>query len=233
MKQLKCIWLIASILLSISSHASECVILLHGLARTSASFSSLHDKLQQRHYHVINVDYPSTKYDIKRLANDTIPQAVQQCGENKPIHFVTHSMGGILVRQYLTDHTIDDLGQTVMLGPPNKGSEIVDKLGHFPFFQWINGPAGVQLHTAQNSTPNTLPPANFTVGIIAGTRSINHLLSSMIPNPDDGKVSVNSTRLAGMTDHITMPVTHPFMMNNTTVIRQVLYFLRHSRFWRN
>ena len=98
-------------------------------------------------------------------------------------------MGGILVRQYLLLNTIENLGHVVMLGPPNKGSQVVDKLYKVPGFKLINGPAGMQLGTGELSVPNILGPANFKVGIIAGTRSINLILSSMLPNPDDGKVS--------------------------------------------
>jgi pimeloyl-ACP methyl ester carboxylesterase len=229
------------------TQAADCVVLLHGLARTDHSFSELNAKLIDQGYLVVNHHYPSTQYKIKKLAKEAIPAALAQCKnqaeedkvqgkkyskENDAIHFVTHSMGGILVRQYLKDDAIDNLGRVVMLGPPNKGSEVVDKLGAIPGFAWFNGPAGMQLGTGVNSVPNTLGPANFDLGIIAGTRSINLILSSMLPNPDDGKVSVANTKLTGMSDHITMAVTHPFMMSNDKVIEQVIYFLAHGKFWR-
>jgi hypothetical protein len=117
-----------------------------------------------------------------------------------------------------------------MLGPPNKGSEVVDKLGDVPGFYFINGDAGMQLGTGQMSVPNRLGKANFDVGIIAGTKSINLILSALIPDTDDGKVSIESTKLEGMHDHIEMPVTHPFMMKNEAVIAQVLNYLRNGHF---
>jgi hypothetical protein len=88
----------------------------------------------------------------------------------------------------------------------------------------------LQLGTGQWSVPNNLGPANFEVGVIAGSRSINLILSTLLPDSDDGKVTVENTRLEGMRDHITLPVTHPFMMRNPTVIEQVIYFLRHGTF---
>ena len=148
------------------------------------------------------------------------------------MHFVTHSLGGILVRQYLRDHDIPNLGRVVMLGPPNKGSEVVDRLSDFPGFRFVNGDAGLELGTGETSVPNQLGRANFELGVIAGTRSINLFLSSMIPGPDDGKVSVENTRLEGMRDHLEMEVTHPFMMRNDRVIDQVIHFLGNGQFSR-
>lgn len=220
-----------TLLLSPPALAAECVILLHGLARTEASMNTLAEALEAADYWVVNYHYPSTSQTIEELAQQAIEAGTAQCdpGSDK-VHFVTHSMGGILVRQYLHDNTIDKLGRVVMLGPPNQGSEVVDKLAAVPGFELINGPAGLQLGTGQWSVPNNLGPANFEVGVIAGSRSINLILSTLLPDRDDGKVTVENTRLEGMRDHITLPVTHPFMMRNPTVIEQVIYFLRHGTF---
>lgn len=210
----------------------DCVVLLHGLARSSGSLSSLERRLQRAGYYTVNQNYPSTEYAIETLAQDTIDQALVKCPSDSQVNFVTHSMGGILVRQYLVDHTISNMGRVVMLGPPNKGSQVVDELKNVPGFKLINGPAGMQLGTGEWSVPNRLGPANFEVGIIAGTRSINLLLSTLLPNPDDGKVSVENTKLEGMSDHIALPVTHPLMMNNRQVAEQVISFLKQGSFKR-
>ena len=119
-----------------------------------------------------------------------------------------------------------------MLGPPNKGSEVVDKLNNLPGFHFINGDAGLQLGTGELSIPNDLGPPNFNVGIIAGNKSINWILSSLIPGRDDGKASIESTKLKGMNDHIELSVTHPFMMKNKKVISQVIYYLENGEFER-
>lgn len=212
--------------------ADECVILMHGLARSSSSMERLDESLRDSGFHTVNHGYPSTDYAIDKLAGG-ISDALSQCPNKATIHFVTHSMGGILVRQYLSDKHIENMGRVVMLGPPNKGSQVVDKLHDVPGYQLINGPAGMQLGTEQRSIPNSLGPANFELGIIAGTRSINLILSTMLPNPDDGKVSVENTKLDGMSDHISLPVTHPFMMKNKKVIDQVIWFLKHGTFERH
>jgi pimeloyl-ACP methyl ester carboxylesterase len=212
------------------SNKNKYVLLLHGLARTKRSMSKLEETLSKQGYHIINIGYPSTRIDIETLAEKTISKALEQCPDNAEINFVTHSMGGILVRQYLANHNIKNLNHVVMLGPPNKGSEIVDKLGDWWLFKLINGPAGQQLGTDKDSIPNQLGTAKFTVGIIAGTTSFNPLLSWLMPKPHDGKVTLESSKLEGMADHICLPVTHTFMMNKASVIEQTIHFLQHGYF---
>jgi triacylglycerol lipase len=221
-------------LLSSAAENQEYVILLHGLCRSSRSMVPMKRALSESGYQVLNVDYPSRSGSIDKLSDEAIGGAVSDCQRHGAvaIHFVTHSLGGILVRSYLTRHTIPNLGRVVMLGPPNQGSEVVDKLGSFWVFKKINGPAGSELGTHKNSTPNQLGPANFCAGVIAGNRSINWINSLIIPGRDDGKVSVERTRLAGMTDHIVVRATHPFLMRNRTAIRQTIHFLRTSQFER-
>jgi hypothetical protein len=210
----------------------EEVILLHGLCRTSRSMVKMERALAEAGYKVRNLDYPSRTASIQKLADDAIGKAVGDCqrdGATK-IDFVTHSLGGILVRSYLAHHSISSLGRVVMLAPPNQGSEVVDKLGWLFLFKWINGPAGNELGTDENSMPNKLGPANFPVGIIAGDRSINWINSLLIPGSDDGKVSVERTKLAGMTDHIVIHATHPLIMCNREAVRQTVQFLRTGNF---
>jgi triacylglycerol lipase len=215
--------------------AQEEVILLHGLCRSSRSMVKIENALTEAGYKVRNVDYPSRTASIEKLADDAIGQAVTDCQRDgaPKINFVTHSMGGILVRSYLARHTITNLGRVVMLAPPNQGSELVDKLGWTFIFKWLNGAAGNELGTDKNSTPNKLGAANFPVGIIAGDRSINWINSLfLIPGHDDGKVSVERTKLAGMSDHIVIHATHPFIVKNHEVIRQTIQFLRTGSFSR-
>ena len=209
---------------------SEVVILLHGLARSAASMAKLESALDEQGYTVVNVDYPSTKHDIESLAQMAIHEPVSKAQYASKIHFVTHSMGGILVRQFLQDNKVDNLGRVVMLGPPNQGSEVVDKLQNLPGFSTVNGPAGLQLSATSKGIPNQLGPVDFDLGVIAGSRSVNLILSTMIPMPNDGKVSVESSKIEGMNDHVTLPVTHTFMMRNNDVIEQVLCFLRTGNF---
>ena len=209
--------------------SKDCVILLHGLARSDSSFLIMQRTLKMQGYYVVNLGYPSREKLIKELVRDTIPDAIRACGKRR-INFVTHSLGGIMVRTYLAFNELQNLDHVVMLAPPNKGSEIVDVTRKLFGFNWVNGPAGQELSTDKDSTPNILPPVSFSLGVVAGSMSFNPVYSNVINGPDDGKVSVSSTQVAGMSDHIVLPVTHTFMMNNPLVISQVKNYLKHGRF---
>lgn len=183
-------------------------------------------------FHVLNVGYPSRTTSIGHLAGTVVPEAIGKCRDvgATRIHFVTHSLGGILVRAFLSANAMQDLGRVVMLGPPNRGSEVVDVLGRYWIFGKLNGPAGRELGTGVDSTPNRLGPVKFPLGIIAGDRSVNWINSLWIRGDDDGKVSVERTKVAGMTDHIVVHAAHPFLMQDARAVRQTIRFLRTGTF---
>jgi pimeloyl-ACP methyl ester carboxylesterase len=212
----------------------EAVILVHGLARTSRSMGRLATSLSEAGYTVYSLQYPSRTKTVEQIADEDLAALLTTCrqAKEKRIHFVAHSLGNIVVRQYLATHRLTNIGRVVMLGPPNQGSEVVDSLGGLRLFRWINGPAGLQLGTSSRSPPWRLPAPSAEVGVIAGTHSINWILSCLIPGPDDGKVSVERTRLVGMADFATVPVSHPFLMRDREAVELTLAFLRNGSFRR-
>jgi len=182
---------------------------------------------------VANVDYPSRDYAIEELATMAVEEGLDMCRAHDGvarIHFVTHSLGGILVRQYLSMETIDELGRVVMLGPPNQGSGAVDELVDVPGFDWINGPAGRQLGKGEESVPLKLGPVDFELGVIAGTHTIDPITSAVLDDPDDGRVSVVDTQVEGMDDFVVVEHSHAFMMRMQRPISLTIEFLRNGSF---
>ncbi len=229
----KAILLLVLILPGTPALASECVVLLHGLARTAMSMNKMERELAAAGYLTANIDYPSRDHTVEELAELAVPEGIDACRSQEgvaTIHFVTHSLGGILLRQYLQDHDLPELGRVVMLGPPNQGSAAVDELRDVPGFDWLNGPAGQQLGKGENSVPLQLGPATFELGVIAGNRTIDPITSAVLENPDDGRVSVEDTKLDGMADFVVVEHSHAFMMRMRRTIELTKAFLSKGRF---
>ena len=213
-----------------SEVASDGVVLLHGISRTARSFRKMQTALEGCGYATLNIDYASRSKTLEALAEDIHP-AIELFGSGLTgsVHFVCHSMGGLLARVYLTRYRPQRLGRVVMLGTPNGGSEITDRLKHIAAYRAFFGPAGQQLGTQRDAAIEALfPPVDYPVGIIDGDRSIYPL--ALLPKPHDGRVSVANTRLDGMADHVVIGTTHPWLVRNSVAIAQAIAFLRDGRF---
>ena len=211
------------------------VVVLHGLGRSSKSTWLLSHRLETLGFYVHNLDYASTERAPSELVDDLRAEISNCCakanaGSGVPIHFVTHSLGGILVRAFLAKHRPVSLGRVVMLSPPNQGTELVDRFADHPLFRWATGPIAQELGTQSSSLPVRLGPANFELGIITGNRSLNPVASWMITGADDGVVAVDSARLEGMADFLVVPKTHTFIMNSSEVTDEIVHFLNHGAF---
>ncbi|MDR1498133.1 MAG: hypothetical protein LBS59_06975 [Puniceicoccales bacterium] len=192
--------------------------------------------LSKQGFFTHNIHYPSLTAPIAQLADNAIGPAISHCQQAgaAAIHFVTHSMGGILVRSYLRHHPHPlTLGRTVMIAPPNNGSEVADALKNLWIYRRFFGPAGQELCTDANCTPKQLGPVNFELGVIAGNRSYDFICSRFFLRiPNDGKVTVESTRVEGMRDHLILSAAHTFIAHSPEVLRQTAHFLRHGTFSR-
>ncbi len=219
------------LLFSQSSYANDCVVLLHGLGRTSYSMHSLEKSLRQEGYIVVNNSYPSRKQSISELSS-VVGEQIAECKKFKVenINFVTHSLGGILVRKYFQSNVVSEAKRVVMLGPPNHGSEVSTINKNKWWYKLFTGPAGQELGVESTSTPNELKKISLEVGVIAGTESLDPWFSRAIKGQNDGKVSVESAKLDEMADFITVPHSHTFMADSSDVYKQVSAFLANGKF---
>jgi len=237
--KLKLQLLLALLLFSAPAHAQsaqvpDTVVLLHGLGRGPWAMKLLERRLFNAGYRVHNLGYSRRADSIEAIVAEFRGSYLECCGEETgPVHFVTHSLGGLVVRAYLAEHPPAVLGRMVMLAPPNGGSAIVDHFRDWGFLRAAMGPLAPQLGTGPEDLPARLPIPDTEVGIIAGDRWINPVGPFVLPAPHDGTVSVDRTRLPGMKDHLIVPHTHTFIMNSARVAREVVHFLRHGLFERS
>jgi triacylglycerol esterase/lipase EstA (alpha/beta hydrolase family) len=208
------------------------VVLLHGISRTARSFRRMQAAIEAKGYATLNLGYASRSKALQALAEEIHP-AIERFAANieGSVHFVCHSMGGLLARVYLARYRPKRLGRVVMLGTPNGGSEIADRLKNLGAYRAFFGPAGQQLGTQRDADIDALlPRIDYPVGVIAGNRSIYPITSAFLPKPHDGRVSVENTRLDGMADHIVIGAAHPWLVRNAEAIEQTIAFLKGGRF---
>lgn len=219
--------------LTMDNTGAEKVVLLHGFARSDVSMLLLNSALTEAGYDVYSLDYPSTEMAPDALV-EMVGAEIDRCCKNQAetVHFVAHSFGGLLVRDYLGKDKPTNLGRVVLIGTPNKGSELADgDLGitaEETLLEWA-GPSARALHTGPDGYPASLPPPYYPVGVIAGNNG-TPMSDRLLPVPNDGVVSVESARLDGMADFIVVDVTHWDMRSSRIIAELVIGFLRHGRF---
>ena len=207
------------------------IVIIHGIARTYRSMRSLAKFLKGRGYPILNVDYPSTSAPLESLV-DHINTQVESFNQDpqRKIHFVGYSLGGLLARGVIHRYRPSNLGRVVQLAPPNQGSEVADFWKNNFLYKWIFGPAGQELGAEEKNFARILGPVDFELGVIAGNRTWDPISSLIIKGPDDGKVSVESTKVSGLTDHIVIPATHTFIIYDRQAWNQTHHFLEHGAF---
>lgn len=204
------------------------VILLHGIVRSSKSFSKMRTSLEQNGYVVFGFDYPSTRVEISDAA-EYLRQVIDSLDGIQEINFVVHSMGGLVVRSYLKKKADPRIKRLVMIGVPNQGADLADRLKQNPLYRAIFGPAGQQLISDSTGYIASLPTPEFEFAIISGARGSLDGYNPLVPGDDDGTVAVLGTRLPGAADFITVRSLHAFLMSNDETIAYTLRFLSEGK----
>lgn len=211
--------------------ASECILFVHGFLRSSSQLKRIGDYFLRYGYSVHYIDYVSRVNRIEEISDIYVLPAVKlKCVNHDKIHFVTHSAGGVIVRYFLGKYHLENLGRIVMLAPPNKGSEVADFLSQFSFINCLLGPMLKELRTDKTSFVNSLELPNYEYGVIMGNSTLDPISSMIIPDDDDGRVSIDKSRLANMKDFLLVNRTHTFIMDAAEVQQASLNFIQTGRF---
>ncbi len=206
---------------------NETIVLLHGLNRTALSMIPIAFAARRRGYRVINWHYPSKRRSIAKHAEVLAREVGPRVRDASRVHFITHSLGGIIVRQFLATRPLPNLGRVVMLAPPNGGSEVAEMLE--PFVGRMMKPLADLTTQAMRAIPELQCP----VGVIAGSRSHIPLFSRWMNDvPNDGVVAVERTKLANMCDFVVLQRTHTFLPWAPDAISNALHFVAHGQFAR-
>lgn len=195
--------------------------------------STLARALQRAGYATFSPSYGSLWRTLPAIVDQLGPRIDRFAAQTDgPLHIVSHSLGGLIARALIAKRRPPRLGRVVMLAPPNRGSELADLLFRFRLSRLVLGPVGPHLLTVRTTDDQTiLGRVDYELGVVAGNRPLDPLFPRLLmPQPNDGKVSVASTRLRGMADHIVLPVSHTLMVYDRRVSAQVLTFLETGAF---
>lgn len=217
----------AGVKVRVEGEGRETVVLLHGMRRSGRSMGKMAKALRKEGYRTAVVDYPS-KWGMHETTEKVFAALGPVTAGVGRVHFVTHSLGGILVRDAFREGAPGNLGRVVMLGPPNGGCEHIDRFGWLPFFGAVWGTPARELGTGAESFPNRLPAIGFECGVIAGTKG--GALGLLLPGKSDGKVTVERAGEEGVKELLVLPVNHTWMMRDKRVISAAARFLKTGRF---
>ena len=202
------------------------VILVHGLLMSGHVFYPVGAHLARQGFLSILYDYPTRRACVEEHGAALcafIEKEMESMRESEAgkLHFVTHSMGGLLLRvalRQLSPGTRSAIGRIVMITPPNKGSDVAEAVLRKLFFAEKIVKCLPDLSSVPHSFANTFPEPDetFEIGIIAGSH--------------DRKVAVPSTHLAHERDHLILQSSHTAILFRKQTVHQTVHFLLHGTF---
>lgn len=201
------------------------VVLLHGLWRGWRAMQPLARALGNEGFSTLNLPYPSVRLPIARLVGH-IRTEVAKIARDQPVHFITHSLGGILVRSLLTGPVPWETGKIIMLAPPNHGSEIVDWLKKHPPLHQVLGPAGRSLGSDGVARELAALPPEIQAAVIMGNRDSIPIFTRLLEPENDGIVSTGKGRIDGLRGFTVVNADHTFIQSHPEAIRLSLHFLK-------
>lgn len=208
------------------------VVLLHGLGRSPFAMKPLAWQLERAGLRALNVGYTAARRPLAETITHIVERLDAELAHVKgPVHFVTHSLGGILVRAYLAARPRAG-ARIVQLAPPNQGARIAEALRSVAIARGILGQTLHDLGIEAEGAPRLRLPRleGVDVGVIAGGRGGPRGFGPWLPEDNDMVVCVRETWLPEACDWILVPRLHTFIMNAKDVHENVLTFLRDGRF---
>jgi pimeloyl-ACP methyl ester carboxylesterase len=184
-------------------------------------------------YRVTSIGYPSHRVSIAAAVQQHLNPALEQLeiAPGSQVHFVTHSLGGIVFRAWAAQRDpAFPLGRAVLLAPPNQGSQIIDELRQWGWVRWFLGPVSAELGTDAASTPNTLGPLPPETGIIMGNKDTLPVFRHLLGSESDGVVTIASAHGEGEADFTLLPANHATIIIQPAVFRAVHRFLQTGSF---
>ena len=175
----------------------ELVVLAHGLGRSDWAMRYFAQQLKRAHYKVCSLNYASLGQSVEAVFTQTTTQINTCIANASKVHFVGHSLGGLVIRAYLQNNPRvfngNTLGKVVLIGTPNKGSELANHLNG-SWLMHIAGGVSQSLITGSKSLGNTINELDIDLGVIAGAKA-STLTQHYFKGKNDGLVSVESTKL--------------------------------------
>ena len=204
---------------------NEAVVLVHGLWVNGFDMSLLRQRLRKAGYATHQFSYNSVTCQPEENA-EKLNSFVQDI-DASTIHFVGHSLGGIVIRHLFHQYPEQKPGRVVTLGTPHQQSKAARQLSSFMPGKWLLGKSTE--HGLLGELPKWQAPRQL--GSVAGTLHFGMgIIIPGVPRPNDGTVAVDETRLEGMVDHLTLSVSHFGLLLSTKAGNAVILFLREGKF---